>query len=152
MLKGKVAPFINTKMKLLVAFLLGTTILLAQSCKQKTVTVSYAVMPAPTDKVALCCESHIPKRFASLTSPAALAAVEPGQNDRKGMIWIKAGAFMMGGDNSQASPDELPKHKVTVDGFWMDATEVTNAQFARFVLATGYITHRRACPDLIGTN
>ena len=47
---------------------------------------------------------------------------------------------MMGGDNQQAATDEYPKHKVTVNGFWMDATTVTNAQFAKFVKATGYIT------------
>jgi formylglycine-generating enzyme required for sulfatase activity len=54
---------------------------------------------------------------------------------------------MMGGDNSQASEDEYPKHKVTVDGFWMDATEVTNAQFEKFVAATGYITTAEQKPD-----
>ncbi len=47
---------------------------------------------------------------------------------------------MMGGDNSQAQPDEYPKHKVTVHGFWIDGTEVTNAEFAKFVKATGYVT------------
>ena len=33
----------------------------------------------------------------------------------------------------QATPDSRPIHRVYVDGFWMDATEVTNAQFAKFV-------------------
>lgn len=54
---------------------------------------------------------------------------------------------MMGGDNNQAADDEYPKHKVTVDGFWMDTTEVTNAEFAKFVLATGYITTAERKPD-----
>jgi len=63
------------------------------------------------------------------------------------MIWIKAGTFLMGADNKQAAPDEYPKHKVTVDGFWMDATEVTNAQFAKFVKATNYITTAERKPD-----
>lgn len=54
---------------------------------------------------------------------------------------------MMGADNKQASPDEYPKHKVTVNGFWMDVTEVTNAEFARFVKATGYITTAERKPD-----
>lgn len=53
----------------------------------------------------------------------------------------------MGADNNQASQDEYPKHKVTVKGFWMDATEVTNAQFAAFVKATGYITTAERKPD-----
>ncbi|MEZ5054019.1 MAG: SUMF1/EgtB/PvdO family nonheme iron enzyme [Chitinophagales bacterium] len=46
----------------------------------------------------------------------------------------------MGGDNSQARLDEFPKHKVEVAAFWMDETEVTNAQFKMFVDATNYIT------------
>ncbi len=58
----------------------------------------------------------------------------------KGMVWVPGGTFMMGGDNNQAAPDEYPKHKVTVDGFWMDSREVTNAEFRKFVQATGYIT------------
>ncbi|MBE9586061.1 formylglycine-generating enzyme family protein [Mucilaginibacter sp. JRF] len=64
-----------------------------------------------------------------------------------GMVFIKGGTFGMGGDNDQASEDEFPKHKVTVNGFWMDATEVTNAQFAKFVKATGYITTAERKPD-----
>jgi formylglycine-generating enzyme required for sulfatase activity len=54
---------------------------------------------------------------------------------------------MMGGNNEQASPDEYPRHKVTVDGFWMDMTEVTNRQFAEFVEATGYVTTAEQKPD-----
>ncbi|GAA4924084.1 formylglycine-generating enzyme family protein [Mucilaginibacter defluvii] len=64
-----------------------------------------------------------------------------------GMVFIKGGTFSMGGDNNQAADDEYPKHKVTVSGFWMDATEVTNAQFAWFVKATGYITTAERKPD-----
>lgn len=54
---------------------------------------------------------------------------------------------MMGADNKQASEDEYPKHKVTVDGFWIDETEVSNAQFAKFVKATGYITTAERKPE-----
>jgi len=39
-----------------------------------------------------------------------------------------------------AMPDARPVHRVYVDGFWMDATEVTNEEFARFIQATGFIT------------
>lgn len=46
----------------------------------------------------------------------------------------------MGADNQQGQSDEYPKHRVFVERFWMDATEVTNAQFAQFVKATGYLT------------
>jgi formylglycine-generating enzyme required for sulfatase activity len=68
-------------------------------------------------------------------------------HSHKGMVWIKAGTFSMGGDNKQAGEDEYPKHKVTVKGFWMDATEVTNAEFAKFVKATGYVTTAERKPD-----
>lgn len=86
-------------------------------------------------------------RFASFASPLAASDAALKGKDHRGMVWIKSGTFMMGGDNAQASPDEFPKHKVTVDGFWMDATEVTNAEFARFVKATGYITTAERKPD-----
>ena len=42
----------------------------------------------------------------------------------------------------QATTDSRPIHRVYVDGFFMDKTDVTNAQFAEFVKATGYITGR----------
>ena len=42
--------------------------------------------------------------------------------------------------------DALPVHRVYVDGFWMDATEVTNDDFARFVKATGYVTIAERTP------
>jgi formylglycine-generating enzyme required for sulfatase activity len=53
----------------------------------------------------------------------------------------------MGADNDQALSDEYPKHTVTVSGFWIDRTEVTNAQFAAFVRATGYVTTAERKPD-----
>jgi formylglycine-generating enzyme required for sulfatase activity len=63
------------------------------------------------------------------------------------MVWIPGGVFWMGmGEREmQAGGPEycrgaLPRHKVQVDGFWMDRTEVTNAAFAEFVQATKYVT------------
>lgn len=55
------------------------------------------------------------------------------------MVWISGGTFQMGCADCDM-PDALPVHPVTVDGFFMDATPVTNAEFARFVNATGYVT------------
>ena len=46
----------------------------------------------------------------------------------------------------QATTDSRPVHRVYVDGFWMDATEVTNEQFAAFVKATGYVTVAERTP------
>ncbi len=57
-----------------------------------------------------------------------------------GMVWIPGGEFSMGDDSDLGKPDEKPAHRVRVDGFWMDETDVTNARFRRFVEATGYVT------------
>ena len=57
-----------------------------------------------------------------------------------GMVWIRGGEFTMGTDSDIGWPDEKPAHRVRVDGFWIDETEVTNAQFRSFVVATRYVT------------
>jgi len=64
------------------------------------------------------------------------------------MVWVPGGQFVMGTDEKSAWPDEGPPHKVLVNGFWMDATEVTNAEFRRFVEATRYVTTAERPPDL----
>ena len=90
-----------------------------------------------------CCTKALPKRFGAIENTSL------SKNNLKtlttdsahfGMVWIPAGEFMMGGDNEQARVDEFPKHKVKLNGFYMDETEVTNEQFEKFVKATGYIT------------
>lgn len=73
---------------------------------------------------------------------ATLAASDPLSGD---MVWIPGGKFTMGSNDGQS--DEKPLHDVKVDGFWMDKTEVTNEQFARFVEATGYLTVAERKPD-----
>lgn len=62
------------------------------------------------------------------------------QQEEPGMVWIKGGTFVMGTDESEAYAHERPAHEVSVHGFWMDETEVTNAQYQAFVNATGYVT------------
>jgi formylglycine-generating enzyme len=72
-----------------------------------------------------------------------------------GMVWIPGGEFSMGatdagstaaGTCSDPMGDAWPVHRVYVDGFWMDATEVTNEAFDRFVRATGYVTVAERAP------
>lgn len=63
------------------------------------------------------------------------------------MVWIPGGEFKMGSDGHLAKANERPAHRVRVDGFWMDRTDVTNAQFAAFVKATGYVTTAEKKPD-----
>jgi sulfatase modifying factor 1 len=55
-----------------------------------------------------------------------------------GMTWIPGGIFRMGSNDFY--PEERPIRTVRVDGFWMDTCVVTNAQFARFIALTGYVT------------
>src|SRR5512139_587301 len=62
----------------------------------------------------------------------------PGDPTHPGMVWVPGGSFRFGAD--AAFPEEGPSSTATVDGFWMDQTEVTIAQFAEFVAATGYRT------------
>lgn len=105
----------------------------------------------------------------ALAAPAVVPAhVQQAVVTHKGMVWIPAGTFGMGGpppDNptcrlaksASGKPvcdglmdgfqDAQPSHKVSVNGFWMDATEVTNTQYAAFVRATGYVTVAERRPD-----
>ncbi len=61
------------------------------------------------------------------------------------MLWIPGGTFPMGSDKHY--PEERPVHRVTVDGFWMDRTPVTNERFARFVEETGHVTFAEIPPN-----
>ena len=61
------------------------------------------------------------------------------------MLWIAGGSFTMGSDHHY--PEEAPAHRVTVSGFWLDRTQVTNAAFRRFVNATSYVTLAERIPD-----
>jgi sulfatase modifying factor 1 len=94
-----------------------------------------------------------------ITTQQFLPTVEnknrPASPSPEGMVWIPGGEFSMGaqapphlGDTigMQATEDSRPVHRVYVDGFWMDSTEVTNEQFAAFVKATGYVTLAERTP------
>jgi len=63
--------------------------------------------------------------------------LSPGEK-ATGMVFVPGGAFSMGSNRHR--PEERYTHVVRVDGFWIDRAEVTNAQFAAFVEATGYVT------------
>jgi formylglycine-generating enzyme len=81
-------------------------------------------------------------------SPAAPQIVEgDGVRGPKGMMWVPADEFLMGSDHKLAQRNERPAHKVRLRGFWMDKGHVTNAQFAAFVKATGYVTTAERKPE-----
>ena len=67
------------------------------------------------------------------------------QPEDSSMIRIPGGTFRMGSD--QHYPEEAPVHRVTVDGFWIDRTPITNRQFREFVHATGHVTIAEIAPD-----
>lgn len=60
------------------------------------------------------------------------------------MVWVPGATFMMGSNDHY--PEEAPVHPVTVDGFWIDVTPVTNRQFLEFVNATGHVTFAERKP------
>jgi formylglycine-generating enzyme len=93
---------------------------------------------------------------ASLFAPTVPnKAIPPGKTPT-GMVWIPGGEFSMGAQDPpdmqhdqvgmKATRDSRPVHRIYVDGFWMDKTDVTNAEFARFVAATHYITESEKKP------
>jgi formylglycine-generating enzyme required for sulfatase activity len=78
---------------------------------------------------------------ASLAEPGA----RPRASAESDMAWIPGGEFQMGSDRHY--PEERPVHRVAVDAFRMDRRPVTNAEFERFVAATGYVTFAERPPD-----
>jgi sulfatase modifying factor 1 len=100
----------------------------------------------------------VPARAADPAPHPVLATVEnraaaPGPAPR-GMVWVPGGEFSMGSNQTGACAcegpaglsDAQPIHRVYVHGFWMDATDVTNEQFEKFVKATGYVTVAERTP------
>jgi formylglycine-generating enzyme required for sulfatase activity len=123
---------------IILTLLLGTMLTQCMKAKPEGIAVN-------TDSIASC-ETALPKRFPpAVKSKAAADSGKSASHD--GMMWIKGGTFSMGAADSEGRSDEYPLHTVTVDGFWMDATEVTNAAFATFVEATSYVTTAERAPD-----
>jgi formylglycine-generating enzyme len=118
------------------------------------------VVPPPSPVSSIATPSSEP---AAATTSAGIPfvptepnkTVSPG-NAQPGMVWIPGGEFSMGAQDPpdmerdhvgmQATEDSRPVHRVYVDGFWMDKTDVTNAEFEKFVAATHYITEAERTP------
>ena len=91
---------------------------------------------------ALC---RLPSRYSALEghgdtvggAAGSYASAAGNEASGEGMVWIPGGDFTMG---SEGFADSRPVHAVTVNAFWMDAHEVTNVQFEKFIKATGYVT------------
>ena len=101
-------------------------------------------------------------------APTLANSTTPPSPAPAGMVWVPGGEFSMGAGNTprvneaeteneaeakaegeariETTEDAMPIHRVYVDGFFMDKTDVTNAQFAKFVRATGYVTLAERMP------
>lgn len=77
--------------------------------------------------------------------PAGFGPASKEAANQAGLIAIRGGRFLMGSD--EGYPEEKPVHAVEVQAFQIDQHEVTNAQFAQFVAATGYLTQAERVPE-----
>jgi formylglycine-generating enzyme len=116
----------------------------------RSITIAFFVFAVGLGGLALFrCFSGNDHDAGTSRSSAGSPKVEsdaPPEDAPPGMVWIPGGTFWMGGNDAQTT-DALPRHQVTVDGFWMDRFEVTNRQFSEFVKATSYITVAERQPD-----
>lgn len=85
----------------------------------------------------------IPPLPAEPAKPTAEVEKEPHPAP-PGMVWVPSGKYLMG--SRDGKDDEKPVHDVEISGFWMNITEVTNAEFQRFTDATGYVTIAERTP------
>lgn len=124
----------------------GASIFLYILIITKTVSCSSGSNTSITAKDSMIsCEQNLPSRL--LVKNDDSLAVTGKTASGEGMAWIEGTEYMMGAADNEGRPDEYPQHKVKLAGFWIDITEVTNAQFRKFIDATGYITTAEQKPD-----
>ncbi|TDW52612.1 formylglycine-generating enzyme required for sulfatase activity [Flavobacterium sp. 270] len=114
-----------------------------------SIAYSFTKLKTPKEKVtAMNCAETPTVSGESEFKPTIVNKTASPSKAPKGMVWIPGGEFSMGSnveDESLCSikgvtKDAAPIHRVYVDGYFMDQTEVTNEEYAAFVKATGYIT------------
>ncbi|HEU4587861.1 MAG TPA: formylglycine-generating enzyme family protein [Gemmatimonadales bacterium] len=102
--------------------------------------------PSTRDLVSSAAASGVPAVAASTAVPHVDTTPPPGPAP-EGMAWVPGGVFWMGCGDCNL-PDAVPLHLVRLTGYWIDRHPVTNAEFARFVKATGYVTVAERAPRL----
>lgn len=128
------------------AILVLTTLFFIQ-CNQKNSSKNNGAenVKKAQQKDSLCCADNIPDRFAGLEKSVAqslnIDSIKNNNPVLENMVFVPGGEFRMGARDAQfAREDEYPVHSVKVNSFFIDPHPVTNAQFKKFVDATGYIT------------
>ena len=148
-----VAVWHKSRMNLRARWWLALALVPAAALAIFALRASRSHSPAATTFPATPCES-CPSGAAAAFAPTMPQTVNATVPTPAGMVWIPGGEFSMGSTaESEAmcglpgvTKDALPVHRVYVDGFWMDATELTNEEFARFVEATNYVTVAERAP------
>lgn len=119
------------------------------TAQTRAVTATLSLVPTvtitpPTPRVVVTA-TPLPPMGTQTATPRYTATPTPGfgstkisPKDGAEMVYVPAGLFKMGNDDGYS--DETPVHEVYLDAFWIDKYEVTNAQFQKFVEATGYKT------------
>jgi len=121
--------------------LLALSTALACGCQESVGTPPDDLKAAVAAAAPVVAEGPIPPLAAvPEAKPADEPDGRPAEPAPEGMVWIPGGVFTMGTDDPDAHESERPAHRVQVRGFWIDEAEVTNAQFRKFVDATGYKT------------
>jgi formylglycine-generating enzyme required for sulfatase activity len=133
------------QLKNLLLLILGLTLIGCQTASPPQMTGNSAADSHAQHQHSQRATTPTPPDAASSAATSINKTPPPGTAP-EGMVWIPGGTFWMGCADCEM-PDALPVHLVTVDGFWMDATPITNAQFAAFVKATGYKTIAERKPD-----
>jgi formylglycine-generating enzyme len=94
------------------------------------------------EHVGSCCAPAAPLTAAAGTTADDVRPIPRGVRSTRGQVRIPEGTFWMGDSHGDgyAADGELPVHRVRLSPYFIDAKAVTNAQFASFVRATGYVT------------
>ena len=120
------------------------------SCSQSDATKKIAGPTSNPSDDSVSCHNNMPSRFhvAANTEGASLdSSTIGGVVSHIGMKWVSGGDFTMGAEDNEGRQDEYPAHNVELSGFWIDTHEVTNAEFSKFVKATGYVTTAEVAPN-----
>lgn len=134
-------------------FILGTVLIFVTVIAILAVRSSRSKPAANTIEISAACAACPSVGSIVFSATVPNAELPPGPAPA-GMVWIPGGEFSMGSTVESESlcglpgvtRDALPVHRVYVDAFWMDKTELTNEEFEKFVKATGYVTIAERTP------